>query len=335
MIRSHRLHPTAMLLVLTVTLMTVALVSLNLGSTRMSLPQVAATLLGQGEWTDNLVILQMRLPRLVLSLLIGAGLAVSGVILQGITRNDLASPDTLGVNAGAGLGMMFLLVMYPTAATALPWLLPVGAVAGAAVITLLVFALAYRQGSVLPSRLLLVGIAVAFGAQAAMLLFSLRMSFVMYNYVVTWMSGTLAAGDWQSLQLLLPCCLLLIPAALSRARVLNVFSLGDGVAASLGVSVERQRLLLLGVATLLTSVCVALGGHMGFLGLVSPHLARRLVGGNHRVLLPAAALCGAILLLAADSLGRHLFAPVEIPAGVLVGILGGIYFLYLLGTTRD
>ena len=240
----------------------------------------------------------------------------------------------MGVNAGSGLGMMFLLVMYPTAATTQPWLLPVGAVVGAAAITTLVFALAYRQGSVLPSRLLLVGIAVGFGAHAAMLLFSLRMSFVMYNYVVTWMSGTLAAGDWKSIQLLLPCCLLLIPAAFIRARVLNVFSLGDGVAASLGVTVERQRLLLLGMATLLTSACVAIGGHIGFLGLVSPHLARRLVGQNHSVLFPAAALCGAILLLAADSLGRHLFAPVEIPAGVLVGILGGIYFLYLLATTR-
>ena len=334
MIPFRRLHATAILLLLTLTLLVVAMVSLDLGSTRLSLSQVAATLLGQGEWIDNLVILQMRLPRLVLSILIGAGVAVSGVILQGITRNDLASPDTVGVNAGSGLGMMFLLVMYPTAATTLPWLLPVGAVVGAAAITTLVFALAYRQGTVLPSRLLLVGIAVGFGAHAAMLLFSLRMSFVMYNYVVTWMSGTLAAGDWKSIQLLLPCCLLLIPAAFSRARVLNVFSLGDGVAASLGVTVERQRLLLLGTATLLTGACVAIGGHIGFLGLVSPHLARRLVGQNHNVLFPAAALCGAILLLAADSLGRHLLAPVEIPAGVLVGILGGIYFLYLLATTR-
>ena len=162
----------------------------------------------------------------MLSILIGAGVAISGVILQGITRNDLASPDTVGVNAGSGLGMMFLLVMYPTAATQLPWLLPRGGRRGAMATTALVFALAYRQGTVLPSRLLLVGIAVGFGAQAAMLLLSLRMSFTMYNYVLTWMSGTLAAGDWASILLLLPCSLVLVPLAVSRARVLDVLVAG-------------------------------------------------------------------------------------------------------------
>jgi iron complex transport system permease protein len=280
------------------------------------------------------VILQMRLPRMVLSILMGAGLAVSGAALQGVARNGLASPDTLGVNAGSGLGMMLLLVAFPTATAQSPLLLPLGAMAGAAAITLLVFALAYRKGSVLPSRLLLVGVAVGFGAHAAMLLISLRMSYSMYNYVLTWMSGTLAAGDWQSIRMLAPCCLLLVPLMLSSSRVLNVFSLGDGPAASLGVSIESQRLLLLATATTLTSVCVAIGGQVGFLGLVAPHLARRLVSLNHGVLLPAAALIGSILLLLADSLGRHLFAPAEIPAGVLVGILGGIYFLYLLATVK-
>jgi iron complex transport system permease protein len=333
MIRSRR-HPTTILLLLTLTLFAVAAVSLDLGSTRMSLGQVATTLLGQGQWIDNLVIFDLRLPRLVLSILIGMGVATSGVILQGITRNDLAGPDTVGVNAGSGLGMMFLLVAYPTASTTMPWLLPLGSVVGAIAITTLVFALAYRRGSVLPSRLLLVGIAIGFGAHAAMLLFSMRMSFSMYNFVVSWMAGTLSAGDWKSVRLLTPCCLVLIPMAVSRARVLNTFSLGDGVAANLGVNVERQRLLLLGTATMLTAACVAVGGHIGFLGLAAPHLARRLVGQSHGILFPAAALCGAILLLTADSLGRHILAPIEVPAGVLVGILGGAYFLYLLATTK-
>ncbi len=333
MSRSRR-HPATVLLLLTAALAFVAIVSIDLGSTRMSTGQIVGTLLGRGRWIDNLVVFDLRLPRLVLSILIGTGVATSGVILQGITRNDLASPDTVGVNAGSGLGMMFLLVAYPTAATAVPWLLPVGAVTGAVATTALVFALAYRRGSVLPSRLLLVGIAIGLGAHAAMLLFSMRMSFSTYNFVVSWMSGTLSAGDWKSAGLLAPCCLILIPVAVSRARVLNAFSLGDGVAANLGIAVERQRLLLLAVATMLTAACVAIGGHIAFLGLAAPHLARRLVGERHGVLFPASALCGAILLLSADSLGRHILAPIEVPAGVLVGILGGVYFLYLLATTR-
>lgn len=333
MIRVHRLSNTSTLLSLVLLLFVTALISLALGSTQMSWSQVAATLVGQGYSIDNLVIFDLRLPRIVMSVLIGAGLAVSGVVLQGITRNDLASPSTVGVNGGAGLGMMFLLVMVPTAATTMPMLLQLGAVFGALVITALVFALSYRQGIMLPSRLLLVGIAIGFGAEAAMLLLSLRMSFVTYSYVASWMAGTLAA-DWKSIRVLLPCCVVLIPIACSRARVLNVFALGDNVAASLGVAVQRERMLLLTVATILTSACVAIGGHIAFLGLLAPHLARRLVGQNHVILFPTAALCGAILLMAGDSLGRHLFAPVEIPAGVLVGILGGIYFLYLLATTR-
>lgn len=331
---THTHRSKAVLLLLTVTLLAVAVVSIHLGSTRMSLGQVVATLLGRGEWIDNLVVFDLRLPRLVLSVLIGIGVATSGVILQGITRNDLAGPDTVGVNAGSGLGMMFVLVAYPMAATKLPWLLPLGAVAGAVAITTLVFALAYRQGSVLPSRLLLVGIAIGFGAHAAMLMLSLRMGHRMYQYVVSWMSGSISAGDWNSTLLLSSFCLALVPAAFSRATILNAFSLGDDVAASLGVAVERQRLFLLGTATILTSACVAVGGHIGFLGLAAPHLARRLVGQHHGVLFPAAALCGAILLVLADGLGRHILAPVEIPAGVLVGILGGGYFLYLLATTK-
>ena len=278
--------------------------------------------------------LQVRLPRVVIGLLVGIGLAVSGVVLQGMTHNDLASPSTLGINGGCGLGIMFLLVMYPTAATTLPSLLPVAAVAGALSITILVFALSYQHGIVLPSRLLLVGIAIGFGAQAAMLMLALRMSYSTYYSVVTWMSGTLANADWKSVWLLLPCCVLLIPAAWSRSRVLDTLSLGDQVATSLGVAVQRQRFVLIGIATVLTGTCVALGGHIVFLGLVAPHLARRLVGVNHFRLIPAAALCGAILLIVADTLGRYLFAPVGMPAGVLVGALGGIYFLYLLATTK-
>jgi iron complex transport system permease protein len=334
MIRAARLRSTTTLASLALVLVSVAVMSLELGSTRMSWPRVAATLAGRGEWLESLVIFEMRMPRIALGAMIGAGLATAGVVLQGITRNELASPSTVGVTAGSGLGMVFLLVVFPAATARLPLLLPAGAVVGAAAITVLVFALAYRQGTVLPRRLLLVGIAVGYGASAAMLLFSLRMDFVTYNRVVTWISGTLAAADWKSILLLLPFCLVLIAAALSQSRVLNVLALGDGVAAGLGVAVERQRLVLLAVATVLTSACVAIAGHIGFLGLVAPHLARRLVGQNHAVVFPAAALCGAILLVAADSLGRHLLAPIEVPAGVLVGALGGVYFLYLLVTTK-
>jgi iron complex transport system permease protein len=328
--KSARFHELAVLSLLITVLVISIVVSLDLGSTRMTWSQVAATLIGRGYWVDNLVLFQLRMPRIVMSTLVGAGLSVAGVVLQGLTRNDLASPGTVGVSGGAGLGMTFLLVMYPTVTATMPMLVPVGAVVGGLLITALVFVLAYRHGIILPARLLLVGIAIGYGAHAAMLLFSLRMSFVTYSYVVSWLAGTLSAADWKSVELLLPCCAVLLPIAWSRARVLDTFALGDYAAASLGVAIHRERLFLLVLATLITSACVAIGGHVAFLGLVAPHIARRLIGYRHALLFPAAALCGAILLLIADTLGRHLFAPIEVPAGIIVGILGGIYFVYLL-----
>lgn len=326
--------PKIVLSMLVVMLVSTALLSVTLGSTRMSVWQVITTLLGHGNWLDNLTVFDLRLPRILVSILIGMGVATAGVILQGMTQNDLASPETVGTNAGSGFGMIFLLVAYPNVSASQQWLLPVGAVVGAVAMTVLVFSLAYRHGSVLPSRLLLVGIAVGYGASAAMLMLSLRMGFTTYNYILSWMSGSLASASWKSVWVLASSCAVLLPIAFCRARVLNTLSLGKIVAAGLGVSVEWQRLYLLGLATVLTSVCVAIGGHIGFLGLAAPHLARRLVGNRHGVLFPTAALCGAILLLLGDSLGRHVFAPIEIPAGVFVGILGGAYFLYLLAVTK-
>lgn len=314
-------------------LLVVGIGSLFLGSTRLSWSQLLDAFGNQLDRDVCLLVFQLRLPRVVMGVLMGVGVAVSGVLLQGLSRNDLASPDTVGVNAGTGLGMILLFSLAPSMASQSPTLVPFVAMLGAVAVTSLVFALAYRRGSVLPSRLLLVGIAVSFGAHAATLLLTLRLGHATLKSMLGWMSGTLSGG-WPGVWLVLPWLLLLLPVIVTRARTLDALSLGDAVAASLGVAVERQRLLFLSVATILTSACVAVGGHIGFLGLAAPHLARRLVGNGHGALLPAAALCGAILLLAADTLGRYLFSPIEIPAGVLVGVLGGVYFLYLLAVTR-
>jgi len=330
----RRNKPAWILFILLLLLLVAGAAVLVLGSTRLSTMEVFSTLAGRGDELQNIVILQMRLPRLVLGVLLGAGLAAAGAAMQGIARNDLASPDTLGVNAGSGLGMMFLLLAFPTAVARSPLLMPLGAMAGALGIVALVFGLAHRRGSVLPARLLLVGIALGFAAHAAMFFLALRMSFSTYNYALTWMSGNLAGNDWKTILFLLPWPVLLIPFLCSRARILDIFSLGDYLATGLGVAVERQRLLLLTTAVILTAACTAIGGHIGFLGLVAPHIARRITGRNHAVLIPAAALIGAILLLLADGLARNLFAPVEMPAGVLASVLGGLYFLYLLATTK-
>lgn len=329
-----KIRPLVWLGLLALLVLATCMIYLNLGSTDLGLQRVVLALFGQGEWTDNLIVLEMRLPRLVLSFILGVSLSISGTLLQGLSRNELASPSTVGVNAGAGLGIMIALVAVPVFSLKQPWLMPVAAVAGSLLMTMLVFALAYRHGGVLPSRLLLVGIALSYGASAAMLLLSLRMDFVTHNRVISWMSGSLASGDWKTLFWLAPSCLILSAIGYGFSTSLNAISLGDESASSLGVQVDRLRLMALTLATILTSSGAAVAGQISFLGLVAPHVARRLVGPDHRVLIPASAMSGALLLIWADGLGRHWFSPNEMPAGDLVGAFGSLYFLFLLVRTK-
>lgn len=325
-----RSGPGLVMLVLALLVVTAMLVSLNLGFIKLTPRDVLDTFLGRGTAQQELVLFQFRLPRIVLALLVGGSLALSGAILQSVSQNGLADPGILGINAGAGLAVVGLLIFAAPA----PFLLPLAALLGAAATATLIYSLAYKDGSVTPSRLLLVGIAVNAGIAAAMLVLSMRMDRQLYSYAVAWLSGTIAGTSWGYVLALLPWTLLLVPLTFVKAHVLNVLSLGDMLATGLGAAVERQRLILLGVAVALAGSAVAVGGGIGFVGLVGPHLARRLVGPNHRVMLPATALTGALLLVVADSLARNLFAPVEMPVGVVVAAIGAPYFLYLLAKTR-
>jgi iron complex transport system permease protein len=315
-------------------IVTTFLLSLNLGFIRIAPWDVIRTFLGQGTAQQELVLFQFRMPRLVLALLVGMGLALSGAILQGVSQNGLADPGILGINAGAGLGVVVLLLFHSSPGAASPFILPVTALLGGLAAAVLIYALAYKGGTVTPSRLLLVGIAVNAGIGAAMLVLSMRMDRQLYSFAVAWLAGTIAGKDWTSVLALLPWTFMLVPLAMTRATLMNVLSLGDQVATGLGAAVARQRLILIGIAVALAASAVAVSGGIGFVGLVAPHLARRLVGPNHRVMLPVTLLCGALLVLFADMLARNLLSPVEVPVGVVVSIIGAPYFLYLLARTR-
>lgn len=326
-------QPGPVMLVLGGLIVAACLLSLNLGFIRIGPAEVVRTLLGQGTDQQELVLFQFRLPRIVLALFVGASLALSGGILQGVAQNGLADPGILGINAGAGLAVIALLYFF-SAGTAPAFALPVVAFVGAAGAAVLIYTMAYKNGTVTPGRLLLVGIAVNAGLGAAMLVLSLRLDQQLYAYAVAWLEGTIAGTSWRYVLALLPWTLVLVPLAFAKARTLNVLNLGDSVATGLGAGVERQRLLLVGIAVALAGSSVAVAGGIGFIGLVAPHLARRLVGPNHRVMLPAAMLSGALLLVVADVLARNLFAPVELPVGIVVSAIGAPYFLYLLARTK-
>ncbi|MCU6792244.1 MULTISPECIES: FecCD family ABC transporter permease [Paenibacillus] len=311
------------------------LVSMNMGFIRLSPMDVIRTLFGWGTNKQNLILFDFRLPRIVISVLIGAGLAVSGCVMQGISRNALADPGILGINAGAGLMVMLFISFYPTTAAAPVFLLPVLALVGAGLTAALIYSLAYKRHKGLsPTRLLLTGIAVAAGISAAMIVLMLRLSPDKYQFVATWMAGSIWGTNWKFVLSLLPWIVVLLPYVFYKASVMNVLNLGEQMAVGLGASVSREQLKLLSAAVGLAASCVAVSGGIGFVGLIGPHLARRLVGPKHQLLLPTSALVGSLLVITADTLGRQILQPSEIPTGIVVAIIGAPYFLYLLARSR-
>jgi iron complex transport system permease protein len=328
-------HATKVLLIIGVLIIIVIVISMNTGLIKLAPMDVLRTLFGGGTSQQHLILFEFRLPRIVLSIMVGAGLAVSGCILQGISRNALADPGILGINAGAGLVVVLFVSFFPTTSGAPIFLLPFLALVGAALTATLIYVLAYKKGEgLLPVRLILVGIAVAAGISAAMIVLMLKMNPQKYQLVSTWLAGSIWGTNWKFVLSLLPWLAVLLPYVFSKAKVLNVLNLGDQLATGLGAAVERERLWLLAAAVGLAGSCVAVGGGIGFVGLIGPHLARRLVGPKHQYLLPASALVGGLLLIVADTLARWVLQPSEIPTGIVVAVIGAPYFLYLLSRSK-
>jgi iron complex transport system permease protein len=326
--------------VLVLLLLLVCFAAMGLGVIALSPAELLQTLAGRGSGQSELVLFEFRLPRLLLGLIVGAGLALSGLVLQGVSRNELAEPGIIGINAGAGLAVIVTLYaasggsIVGAYAGAPPLLLPLAAFVGAGAASALIFLLALKNGTVAPVRLLLVGIAVNAGIGAITLVLSMRIDPSLYDFAVTWLSGTVAGAGWSEVLAPLPWLAVCTPLILGNARVLDIFALGDPTATGLGIAVNRRRVLLVAAATMTAAACVSVAGGIAFVGLIGPHIARRVLGRAHRVAIPAAMLIGAVLVAAGDLAARTLIAPIEIPVGVVVAIMGAPYFLYLLTRLR-
>lgn len=303
------------------------LLSLAVGSVSLTLHDAWHAAWSDSSPYDHLV-RQLRLPRTLLAWPVGAALAVSGALVQGVTRNPLAAPDVIGVTSGAGLAAAFVVLVLGDMPL---WVLPLSAFAGGLAAALLVYRLAWR-GGVSPMHLALVGVAVTqLFAAGIDLLASAQADRV--ALAVIWLRGSLWGRNWDHLMLALPL-LPLLTASLLLAQRLNLLALGEAAAQALGVAVDSTRRQALLLAVLLASGAVAVAGTVAFIGLLAPHLARLLVGADHRRLLPLSALLGGLLLLVADTLGRGLLSPLEVPAGIMTALLGAPYFLYLLSRYR-
>lgn len=306
------------------------LFSANCGYSRLPYDDILMSLLRPGGPNASIVLLQIRLPRIILAVLCGMGLALSGCTLQGVTENPLADPGILGINAGAGFMVMLFLSYFPSLHISAMVYQPLFAMAGGLMVTMLLYGFSKRNGKVMPAYLLLGGIGAAAGFSALMLIMASDMENSSYQLVARWLAGNLWGSAWHQVKILLPYLAVLIPLLFSRAAVLDLFLLGEEASLALGVRVERERRILLTIASALAASCISVSGGIGFIGLVSPHIARRFVGSRHRYVLPASMLTGGLFLLLADTIGRSLFQPIEIPAGILISMLAAPYFLYLL-----
>ena len=326
-----------LLLVLALLLLLSCAVSLAFGSAQVPLERVLAILgrhlfgiqpeqaisVGQGS-----IVWQLRAPRVLLGALVGAGLALVGTVLQAVTRNPLADPHLLGVSSGAAFGAVVVVLYLGEFAGVLS--LPLAAFVGALASMLLVLLIANRGGRLHSDRLLLAGVAVSFVMMAASNLLLYLGNPHAASSVLFWMLGGLGLARWELLWLPTLCLVLALLVLLGLARALNGLMAGEQSAVSLGLEPRRVRLLVFVVASLLTGVLVSLSGAIGFVGLMLPHVARFLVGAEHRRVLPVAALLGALFLVWVDVAARTWLAPQDLPIGIVTAAIGGVFFVALL-----
>ncbi|MDQ6420129.1 iron chelate uptake ABC transporter family permease subunit [Paenibacillus sp. LHD-117] len=308
--------------------LSLAAISLQVGAVPVPLRELWASLTFQDS-PASYIVLQYRLPRVIIAALAGFGLAAAGAILQSIIRNPLASPDVIGITKGAGFTAAAVIFLFPGAPS---YVLPVAAFAGAFG-ALLILVLLSRRMTLSPASFALVGVAVGAVFQAGIQYLLVKHPSDV-NMALLWMSGSLWGRGWDHVGLLLPWIAVLLPVAWLNYGKLNVFQLGDEGSSALGLNVPKQRLLLLLLAVALTGSSVAAVGSIGFVGLIAPHIARLLVGGRHQWLLPLAALIGADLMLIGDIVGRVLIIPREVPVGITTAVIGAPYFIYLLRRER-
>lgn len=320
-----------MLLFLCLAVLLLFVFSLSSGSKWIPLSDVFLQLIGR---IDNhaFIVETLRLPRVLLAILVGSSLGVAGLILQSMVRNPLASPDIIGITSGASLGAVSF-ITFGTGVISMQFL-PLAAIAGGLCTALLIYSISWNKG-VTPVRLVLIGIGVS-----AILKAGITFMLVLSNTVVTtkayiWLTGSLYAANWSDVSSMVLWLLIPLPILLMWGRSMNVAELGDDPAVSAGVPLQLQRLVFLLCSVILAGAAAAYAGGIEFVGLMAPHIAKRLTVRSFVGLIPITALIGALLVLVADLIARTLFLPLDIPAGVFTAAIGAPFFIYLLFHNRN
>lgn len=316
---STRIASTSILLLIFV------VISIGMGSVYISPLETIQTIFTRSEEMETTIIWDLRIPRVAVAAIVGVNLALSGALLQAVMRNPLADPGLTGVSSGASVTVLAIMLVFPNFTS----FVPIAAMIGGTIAVAIVYALAWKNNTISPVRIILAGVAVnaIFGGITGLLsiLYSDRLP-----AALQWMNGSLGGKGMGDVAVLLPYSMIGWVLALFCIRSANLLSLGEKVASNLGENTNRIRILLSLVAVYLAAVSVSIVGLLGFVGLVVPHMARLIVGTNYRFVIPMSMVLGAVILVIADTIGRTLFAPLDLPAGIIMAMVGGPYFLYLM-----
>ncbi|MCD5397979.1 iron ABC transporter permease [candidate division NPL-UPA2 bacterium] len=311
-------------------LLFITVFSVSLGTVPFTISEIVSGLTGRSENAlANIIIFNVRLPRILLGLLVGMNLAVAGGLLQGLLRNPLAAPQVIGVNAGAGLAAVAIMVLFPE----LFLFIPLAAFMGAIAVTFLVYLLSEKEGKGSTVSIILAGIAISALLRSItsglMFLFSDRL-----EVTFAWLLGGLIGRGWRYFHLLVPYSLIGLIAALFLSPKVNLLLLGEDASRSLGLPVKMYRALIIIVASILAASAVSVAGTIGFIGLVAPHIARLMVGNDYRYLTALSAIIGALIVVVSDNIARLALQPLELPVGIITAMLGAPFFLWLLYKKR-
>ena len=312
-------------------LLLICVLAISLGASSVSISRIIPTLLGDGTFKEEFVIFSVRLPRLAVLAIAGSALALSGAILQTLTRNDLADPGIIGINAGAGIGVTIFYIYAGGGLTNQPYMLPlVGFISAILAAGLIYFLAMERHTGVNPMKLVLIGIGFAFALSGLMTILMSSADRTDVQFIAAWLSGNVWGADWPYVWAILPWIVIAVPVSLWKAKRLNIMRLEDSVGKGLGIHFKRERAILLVLAVALAASSVSVVGSVSFIGLIAPHIAKQMAGVQHQRFLPISMLVGASLLVGADTIGRVIYSEATIPAGIIVALIGAPYFVYLL-----
>lgn len=302
--------------------------SLFLGSVKIPFDQFVSVLFNSGNQLDRNIILSVRLPRLILAIAIGSSLSLSGLLLQGLFRNPLVEPYTMGISGGAGLAVCLSIIFKLSFFSY--FVLPISGALGSLSVILIIYLLADKKSVIRIQGILLIGVMISFiSSSLVMLLMAISKTENLHG-IILWTMGSLQEANASLIYAMLAMSLLALFLSLGLSKQLNALSLGFSQAHSLGINVEAVKRRIFLLASLLTGFCVSVAGIIGFVGLVVPHLMRLIVGRDHRMLIIASFFSGAIFLILCDTIARSIAPPLELPVGVITGLIGGTVFIYVL-----